>query len=709
MSGVSPDREIALRVKLGPVQGFIRQARRTRDLWAGSFLLSWLTGKAMAAVAGEGGRITFPALDGDVMWAALRSSPSDGRPPPRPAVATLPNQFTVDVDGQDGKALATAAVTAVKDAWEGLAKAVWDTFLERVEGGDGTREIWDRQIGTFWRVTWTIGDADAASGRGHWRFPAPLPPAEGGDHCAMMGDYQELSGHVRARGGAKAQDAFWNAVRGRVCVEIYKKEQPHGSLELGRSERLCAIALVKRLFPLLPPATLTQHIGWLPVQQGWENGHTTARRLRKYPSTAFMAALPWLLKTTEHAGNSGHDGLDAADAFQREVVAIARRAGVTDLDSGDSDLDALAIDPLLTQAEKSTRLHPTWPGRLHKIFALDGTLFFEEGIARRQEELRENRRKNQGDGADYEDLSGPQAAAVADLQAALRTLQKATAPEGGRRQRKMLKASPHYALLRMDGDNIGKVLAQGKKAEVSKALAQFTQQAQDVLERGFGLPLYLGGDDVLALLPLHTALGVAEDLRLKFKAVTVEAGAIANAGCPDPTLSGGLVFAHYTTPLGQVLDLSKELLDQVAKAANDRDSLAMAVLKSSGEVARWVTKWDEPGNAVMALTRLTVDFAQDDERSSSLIHNLGQRLADLFRDGSDAGLDTKDLVSLLLAERLRGRGTDDRAVAEAEMRQLATLCHPKKGVFTLAPALIAKFLADNGGSYGVSDQKGRTA
>ncbi|WP_186457641.1 type III-B CRISPR-associated protein Cas10/Cmr2 [Nitrospirillum amazonense] len=697
-----PDQDVLLRVKLGPVQGFIRQARRTRDLWAGSFLLSWLTGKAMAAVAEQGGRITFPALDGDVMWAALRSSRSDGGPQPGPAVATLPNQFTVDVDGLDGEELGKAAVEAVKDAWEGLAKAVWDTFLKGVEGGNGTREIWDRQIEGFWRVTWTIGDADAASGRGHWRFADHLPLAEGGDHCGMMGDYQELSGHVRARGGAKAQDAFWNAVRGRVSAEIYKKEQPHGSLELGRSERLCAIALVKRLFPLLPLGVLQCKIGWLPVQQGWENGHTTARRLRKYPSTAFMAALPWLLKTIEHSGNQGQDGLTAADAFQREVVAIARRADVTDLDSGDSDFDALAIDPLLTNAGKLNRLHTTWPGKVPKFFALDGTLFFEEGIARRQEELRGNRRKGQGDSGGYEDLSGPQAVAVTDLQAALRALQTATAPEGGRRQRKMLKASPHYALLRMDGDNIGKLLAQGKKDEVSRALALFTQGAQGILNQGFGLPLYLGGDDVLALLPLHTALGVAEELRLAFLAATVA------ADCPGPTLSGGVVFAHYTTPLGQVLDLSKELLDQDAKVANDRDSLAMAVLKSSGEVARWVTKWNKPGNAVMALRRLTVDFAQDDERSSSLIHNLGQRLADLFRDGSDAGLSAEDLASLLLAERLRGRGTDDRAAAEAEMRQLTALCHPAKGGFTLAPALIAKFLADNGGWYGASDREGPT-
>ena len=35
---------------LGPVQGFVAQARRTRDLWAGSFLLSWLAGRAMESV-----------------------------------------------------------------------------------------------------------------------------------------------------------------------------------------------------------------------------------------------------------------------------------------------------------------------------------------------------------------------------------------------------------------------------------------------------------------------------------------------------------------------------------------------------------------------------------------------------------------------------------------------------------------------------------
>jgi CRISPR-associated protein Cmr2 len=54
---------------LGPVQGFVSQARRTRDFWAGSFLLSWLSGVAMAATEQMGGTITFPIpAEGYLDW-----------------------------------------------------------------------------------------------------------------------------------------------------------------------------------------------------------------------------------------------------------------------------------------------------------------------------------------------------------------------------------------------------------------------------------------------------------------------------------------------------------------------------------------------------------------------------------------------------------------------------------------------------------------
>lgn len=54
---------------LGPVQGFAAQARRTRDFWAGSFLLSWLAGAAMQTVIAQQGKIESPTADeGYLAW-----------------------------------------------------------------------------------------------------------------------------------------------------------------------------------------------------------------------------------------------------------------------------------------------------------------------------------------------------------------------------------------------------------------------------------------------------------------------------------------------------------------------------------------------------------------------------------------------------------------------------------------------------------------
>lgn len=54
-----------LLVSLGPVQDFIAQARRTRDLWFGSHLLSELSRAAAKSLAAQGAELIFPALGKD--------------------------------------------------------------------------------------------------------------------------------------------------------------------------------------------------------------------------------------------------------------------------------------------------------------------------------------------------------------------------------------------------------------------------------------------------------------------------------------------------------------------------------------------------------------------------------------------------------------------------------------------------------------------
>ncbi|GJM77136.1 hypothetical protein HMSSN036_93520 [Paenibacillus macerans] len=48
---------------IGPVQDFIAQARRTGDLWFGSFLLSRLSRAAAEAFRGKNGIIVYPHID----------------------------------------------------------------------------------------------------------------------------------------------------------------------------------------------------------------------------------------------------------------------------------------------------------------------------------------------------------------------------------------------------------------------------------------------------------------------------------------------------------------------------------------------------------------------------------------------------------------------------------------------------------------------
>jgi CRISPR-associated protein Cmr2 len=74
-----------LHFTLGPIQDFIFQARRTRDLWGGSFLLSWLSGIAMKQVIEAGGQIIFPAVHDEARSPtdALLAAIFGGDPQPR--------------------------------------------------------------------------------------------------------------------------------------------------------------------------------------------------------------------------------------------------------------------------------------------------------------------------------------------------------------------------------------------------------------------------------------------------------------------------------------------------------------------------------------------------------------------------------------------------------------------------------------------------
>lgn len=268
-----------LHFTLGPVQGFVAQARRTRDLYSGSFLLSYLTGQAVGAILKAGGKIAFPKVDvegkiTDPLLKAIMSFEAGEAIKKPPFLGTLPNRFKAYIPGEFNP---SDCETAIYKAWEKITGVVWDKFIEDAALADHEKvrssEIWDRQIKNFWEIAWAVGEGnDLLDRRKNWR--SYVPGDEPGDKCTLMGTLQELSGYIRASERME-QDLFWEALRKNMSSK--NKE----TLDLRKDERLCSVSLVKRLFPRIAE----QAIGWkVPVN---------------YPSTSYMAAVHWIAATIE--------------------------------------------------------------------------------------------------------------------------------------------------------------------------------------------------------------------------------------------------------------------------------------------------------------------------------------------------------------------------------------------------------------------------
>ncbi|MGQ9588963.1 MAG: type III-B CRISPR-associated protein Cas10/Cmr2 [Planctomycetota bacterium] len=134
-----------LLVTLGPVQEFIAQARRTRDLWYGSHLLSELSRAAAGELASRGARLIFPALEpGDPELKSCDGPLREGGTAP----LGIPNKLLAEVDsGANPEALARAAREAAKAFLRTEAKRVRD----RCDGLIAQRacEAWDEQVESF--------------------------------------------------------------------------------------------------------------------------------------------------------------------------------------------------------------------------------------------------------------------------------------------------------------------------------------------------------------------------------------------------------------------------------------------------------------------------------------------------------------------------------------------------------------------------------
>ncbi len=633
---------------IGPVQGFVSQARRTRDLWAGSFLLSWLAGQAMAAVFEQGGTITFPDVgtQGNPTDPLLKAIVLGAG---TPLIGSIPNRFKAAVPS---KFAPEAVRSMVMDKWKDLAAHVYQQYLGSVADKYGldTEIIWNRQVNNFWEIAWMLGEDPGDRSDDHWldirkNWRNHWPEPEGGDHCTLMSDFQEISGYTRANDRDK-QKQFWQAVQ---------KAAPDDRLDIRDNERLCSIALVKRLFPRLKEADLAATIGWTPGGK--------AKTAGNWPSTTYMAVAPWLAHIAQDKTHI---------SYLKEYVQIVH--GTVNQDNRNY-FKKLASE----QATDLTMLAPLRELAVagKKLDDIDGDLLHHHALKNYRATFLSDRPISSAGG-------DPEPEKRKHLLEELLSLYQKTEE----------KPRSCYALLLMDGDRLGKMLQVKDQQAVSRALLDFTNKVTPCvkLDEHSGITIYAGGDDVLALLPMNNAIACAEKLRDTF----VES--FAKESITNATASVALIFAHHQIPLRIVLGEAHHQLEDIAKDANGRDSLSLAVLKPSGITATWVSCWktakEEPVTAMQKL----IGLIEKGNFSRGFFHKLRDRYG--FYEGDlPSGIDFR---KLLVAEYMLSRDKPPLlAEAEDTVDVLIEACqtvqnvngrYRKSAALTLAGGFIARFL-----------------
>jgi CRISPR-associated protein Cmr2 len=148
---------------------------------------------------------------------------------------------------------------------------------------------------------------------------------------------------------------------------------------------------------------------------------------------------------------------------------------------------------------------------------------------------------------------------------------------------------PYYAFFLGDGDSMGDALSSvrtiAEHRELSGRLSEFSIEVGKLADRHkHWNVVFAGGDDVMALLPLHEALDAAARFR--------ECFARAVKGLPKaPTFSAGMVIAHALAPLSEVRHLAK-LAERQAKRMEDKNAIAIHAVPRSGVPVAVCGYWD---------------------------------------------------------------------------------------------------------------------
>lgn len=242
-----------IKFQIGPVQDFIAQARKTQDLWAGSWLLSHLTRIGAQVVKDAlGAELLYPILDDQADRLA----------------ASTPNLFLARVPSDLAADTAKKAESAIRAEWKHIADAVHQLLSKHATYGWDVG--WPQQVERFPTVDWIIhpcGDdtqALALLEKGEPPLPVNAPDFRkpgaclDGLHIALAEWKFAARKNTRSFAGWKGDpvpkdhlDGFREVMGGQDHENFWRglRSEPRFKHALKGEQLYGAMTLIKRLFP----------------------------------------------------------------------------------------------------------------------------------------------------------------------------------------------------------------------------------------------------------------------------------------------------------------------------------------------------------------------------------------------------------------------------------------------------------------------------
>ena len=503
-------------VSIGPVQPFIASARRTRDLWFGSHLLSELSRTAAQTIEMNGGRLIFPASSDKKTYSVANKVLAVIHEPPH------------ELDAQLRQAISLYLHTHKNAIYEQCRGVQWID-----------KHTMAQQLDDLIELNWVALPYNSSTSYSETR--AWLE--------AIMSRRKNIRNFRKVTWGAthhkSSIDGQLEAViagsryperRDSLQERSWKAKNLYALFKVNPTERLSGVDLFKRLGA---------------EQEG-----------KAVLSTSHVATLPYLERLKKL------DSIQQATARKNLWKYIQQAQEIAELDTLHFNKDEATFtcfDHFILRSETARQQ------------LLDGAIFFPQRLLDRDPNPNTNTAIN---------------AATLLLDDFFRSVDTYLRDRDA--WQASARPSPYYAMLKADGDSMGKIIDAWAKREdgmqrhqrLSQALDDFAASVPDSVYQYQGMLIYAGGDDVLALLPLHTVVDCAHTLSDKFKSKLDE----FKIDGLTPGLSVGIAIVHHL----ELLDEARELVGKAehqAKGVEGKNALAILLSKRSGETYTVADQW----------------------------------------------------------------------------------------------------------------------